>query len=139
MEGILLYVCLGLGLSLLFLPAIHRYLGESVMSSLESQVQTALVLGASPQKIFSQILFPQFLPFVLWAAGLSCFWAVGDFAFSSILSSGPSTMGLFVKAYLGGYYMEIATFGLWALLLVGGIFFLTFGVLSRVYSQKLEA
>ncbi len=115
-----------LGLSLLFLPALYRLKGESLLSRLRTQAQVANLMGAKAGMSFAKIIFPQCLKIFCFLSGVSAFWAVGDFAYSSIVAGEHSHLALLIQDLLGAYRLKLATALTWLLIFIGALCFLLF-------------
>ena len=125
-----------LGLSLLFFPLIYRFRGERALESLSEQVETARFLGAGWFFIFQQILWPQSRSLFFLCAGLSSFWACGDFAYSLIVAGGHWNLSLVVYDLFSSYRLDEAI-GLSWLLLVLSFSVLVFWLgVSFVFDKK---
>ncbi|MCB0363309.1 MAG: ABC transporter permease subunit, partial [Bdellovibrionales bacterium] len=125
-----------LGLSILMLPALYRMMGRSILFSLRQQLIVARIAGASWALIFTRIVVPQVWRDFCWLAGIGAFWASGDFALSTLLAEGNTTIALTAKAYMSSYHLEVATILNLILLLIGALCLLSFGGLSRVFGEK---
>ncbi len=121
------------GLVLIYFPSLYRWLGESVLSPLYGQWQVAYLLGASPGLIFRRVVLPQVAGGFRLISGLAAFWALGDFALSSLLAPREMTLAMLVYGLMGAYRLELATLLVWPLLLLGAPFLLwNYRVFSRV-------
>ncbi len=114
-------VCLkwSLGLSLLFLPALYRLMGESLLRRLKSQIQVSDLMGAGRLMSFIRIIFPQVSYGFLFLAGVSAFWACGDFAYSSIVAGSEVHLALLIKDLFSSYRLELSTALTWLLIFTG--------------------
>lgn len=112
-----------LGLALLFFPWIYRFRGERALDQLSSQVETARFMGAGCWFIFRKILLPQTRSVFFLCAGISSFWACGDFSYSLIVSSGQWNLSLLLYDFFSSYRLDEAVLLSWLLL------FLSFFVL----------
>lgn len=139
MGGENTFLKMSLGLTLITVPAIYRLGWGSLLEALEGQLATARLLGASWQQCFWEILFPQVIKKGGYLAGLSAFWASGDFALSSIVAGRDLTLGLLIQSLLGSYRLEIALVLVWLLVITGGISFIFFWKMGHVASQKYQA
>ena len=124
-----------LGLVILFLPALYRWVGESLLSSLRSQIQVAQTLGASLYDIFRHIIWPQGQQLFFIIGGVASFWASGDFAYTMITSQGETNLALMTQQLLGRYRIEQGLSMIWILLLVGSVCFLFFRILSLCFQK----
>ena len=113
-----------LGLTLLLFPWLYRFRGERAMEKMAFQVETAQFLGASWWLICKKILWPNNRSVFLLCAGISSFWACGDFAYSLIVSSGHWTLSLIVYDLFSSYRLEEAVLLSWLLLAVSFLVFL---------------
>ena len=115
-----------LGLSLLFLPALYRLGGESVLGRLKEQAQVAKLMGAGYGMIFKKIIHPQCQQAFWFLSGVASFWAVGDFAYSSIVAGEHTHLALLIQDLLASYRLELATLLTWLLLMTGALCFFIF-------------
>ena len=96
------------GLSLLIFPLVYRFRGESVLEKLTLQVETARLCGAGWGLVFQDIVWPQCRRTFFFCSGLAGFWAVGDFAYSLIVSNGEWNLALVVYDLLSSYRIDLA-------------------------------
>ena len=120
------YLSWVLGLMILFLPALYRWAGESFLSSLQNQLQTAQTLGADIKMIFKRIIYPQCIHKFFFLGGVAGFWAGGDFAYTMITAQGKTHLALLAQQLLGRYRTEQGLAVIWILLFVGSFSFLFF-------------
>ena len=125
-----------LGLSLLFLPALYRLMGERVVRRLGHQVQVADLMGASRIMVFYRIVLPQCAGVFLFLAGIAAFWACGDFAYSSITSGGWGNLALLIQDLFSSYRFDLASVLTWICILTGGICFSLFAGVGFVLHKK---
>ena len=116
------------GLSLLFLPALYRLRGEQVLARLKEQDQVAQLMGASPKMIFRKIIHPQCQKAFWFLSGVASFWAIGDFAYSSIVAGDQSHLALLIQELLASYRLELATLLIWLLICTGTFCFLILAI-----------
>ncbi len=128
-----------LGIVLITLPSLYRMNWGSLLEGLSRQIETARVLGASWWRLFLEILLPQVLLEASFLAGLSAFWASGDFALSSIVAGQDLTLGLVVQGLMGSYRLEMATVLIWVMLGCGLSTFFFFWGLGYVASRKYSS
>lgn len=114
------------GLMILFLPVLYRWAGDSFLSSVYSQIQTARTLGAGVRMIFKHIIYPQCIHKFFFLGGAAGFWAGGDFAYTMITSQGETHLALLAQQLLGRYKVEQGLAVIWILLFAGGLSFLFF-------------
>ena len=124
------------GLTLLTFPLIYRFRGEISLEKLTGQVETARLLGAGPGLIFREILWPQCRRVFCLCAGLAGFWAVGDFAYTLIVSSGKWNLALVVYDLFSSYRLNLALWGSWLLLLTGFCVLLFWTGIGYVLDRK---
>ena len=108
------------GLSLLFLGGLYRWKWSGEVFRLTQQRQLASLMGHGHWSIFSHIVWPQskFLAFHL--AGISSFWAAGDFALSlMIFKDSSGTLGLLLNSMISSYRFAGASWVLLLMLLSG--------------------
>ncbi len=120
------YLSWVLGLIILFLPALYRWVGESLLSSLSCQIQVAQTFGASIFDIFRKIIWPQCQQLFFMLGGIASFWASGDFAYTMITAQGETHLALIAQQLLGRYRVEQGLSMIWILLFVGSFCFLFF-------------
>lgn len=106
------------GLTLLSFPFIYRFRGELMLEKLTEQVETARLCGAGWGLVFRDILWPQCRGAFFLCSGLAGFWAVGDFAYSLIVSHGRWNLALVVYDLFSSYRLELAIMGSWVLLII---------------------
>ncbi len=137
--GVWSEIKMALALTLLALPSLYRWKLASQLSGLRSQIQVAQLLGASSISIFRRVVFPQVAAVVFWLTGAACFWAAGDFAVTTILGFGHTTLGTLAEGLVGSYRLELAA--VISLLMVGFgfLFFISWGALGRVVGHKLNS
>lgn len=136
-EVVLLVIAISFVFSIL--PTLYRLRGASLYKSLQGQVQTARVMGATRLQIGLEILLPQMGRDIFFLSGLAAFWACGDFALSSIITGRELTLGLVLKNILGGYRIELATVYAVVALSVGLLVFLICEVSGRVFDSKFNS
>ena len=140
-NGFSIYLKWTLGLSLLFLPALYRLKGESLLSRLRAEAQVANLMGASTWMSFAKIIYPQCLKTFFFLSGVSAFWAVGDFAYSSIVAGEQNHLALLIQDLLGSYRLKLATTLTWLLIVTGAFCFCLFTYLPSfldVGKKKLQ-
>ena len=125
-----------MGLSLLFLPALYRFMGEMVLRKLEKQIQVASLMGVSWINIFSHIVLPQCIKIFLFLSGIAAFWACGDFAYSDIVSSEHQHLAMLIQDLFSSYHFELATILIWLLLFIGFLCFALFAGVAVVFHKK---
>ena len=125
-----------MGLSLLFLPALYRFMGEMVIRRLERQIQVAYLMGVRWINIFSHIVFPQCIKTFLFLSGIAAFWACGDFAYSNIVSSEHQHLAMLIQDLFASYHFELATILIWLLLFLGFLCFALFAGVAVVLYKK---
>ena len=123
------------GLIILFLPALYRWAGESFLSGLEKQIQTAQTLGANMKMIFQKIIWPQSVhPFCL-LGGIAGFWACGDFAYTMITAQGETHLALLAQQLLGRYRTEQGLAVIWIMLFLGSSCFFILKYLPSLFDK----
>ena len=125
-----------MGLSLLFLPALYRFMGEVTIRRLEKQIQVANLMGVSWINIFSHIVLPQCIKIFLFLSGVAAFWACGDFAYSDIVSSEHQHLAMLIQDLFSFYHFELATILIWLLLFIGFLCFSLFAGVAVVFYKK---
>lgn len=135
-SGFWVYLKLILGITLIAFPSLYRWLGESTILALEEQVKVARTLGASPWQIFWFVQWPQVAKAYGIAAGVAAFWACGDFAYSSIVTTMDITLALLAKNLMSFYRLELATLVVWWTILTGFMCFFIMRRFANVFGQK---
>lgn len=134
--GLASLIKISLGLSLIAVPAFYRLYWESLIESLQPQIAIAETLGASDWKITNRILLPQALQMGMFLAGLSAFWAWGDFALSSVVAESSLTLAMIAQDLMSSYRLPAATVMVWVVLLGGGLTFFAFWGAGRVLGNR---
>lgn len=135
-EGPWMYLKIILALTLILLPFLYRLGWEQEWTRLQTQFESAHILGASHWMIYRKILLPQSAPMAGLLAGLAALWTSGDFAISGLLASDDFSLALVVDSLLSFYRLNAATTLSLLLILVGGFCFFFFWGVGRVLSQK---
>ena len=125
-----------LGLSLLFLPALYRLMGESLLRRLKNQIQLVDLMGAGKIMSFSKITWPQCASTFFFLSGIAAFWACGDFAYSSIVAGEQGHLALLIQDLFASYRFELATMLTWLLILSGAFCFSLFAGVAFVLHKK---
>jgi thiamine transport system permease protein len=125
-----------LGITLVQLPLFYRLYVDGAFESLGSQIQVARTLGSDWKLLFKKVTWPQMAKPIGFAAGLSAFWACGEFALSSLLTAQNLTLALTVRNLIFSYRLEAATLILWILLACGVTLWLLFWSLGHGLSSK---
>lgn len=133
-ESILLTA---MGLVLLFFPFVYRLSGDASLMQLNRDLQVARLMGASRGQVVGQILAPQMSQSICFCAGLAAFWAVGDFAFSSVVLSEPKTLALITYDLLRSYHLNMALVMVWLLCAVALLLWFLFLGSAYVYKKLL--
>ena len=105
--------------------------------SLSGQYEVAQVCGANTWLIFRKIVFPQIKSVLWYCAGLSAFWASGDFIYSMIILGGDKTLGLIVQRLMNSYRLDLAALLSLILLTLGFALFLVFEQFGKWNSKCL--
>ena len=108
-----------LGLSLLFLPALYRLMGESLLRRLKNQIQLVDLMGAGKIMSFTKVTWPQCASTFFFLSGIAAFWACGDFAYSSIVAGELGHLALLIQDLFASYRFELATALTWLLIFIG--------------------
>ena len=124
------------GLSLLFLPAVYRLMGESVLRRLKNQVKLVDLMGADKKTGFVKIIWPQCAGPFFFLSGVAAFWACGDFAYSSIVVGDQWNLALLIQDLFASYRFELATVLTWILILSGVFCFSLFAGVAFVLYKK---
>ena len=125
-----------IGLSLLFLPVLYRFMGEMIIRRLERQIQVASLMRVNWINIFLHIVLPQCIKTFLFLSGVAAFWACGDFAYSDIVSSEHQHLAMLIQDLFSSYHFELATILIWLLLLIGLLCFVLFAGVAFVFYKK---
>ena len=124
------------GLSLLLFPLIYRFRGERALEQLSSQVETARFLGAGWGLVFRKVLWPQSRNVFFLCAGVSSFWACGDFAYSLIVSGAYWNLPLLIYDIFSSYRLDEAVLLSWLLLGLSFFVFLFWMGVAFVFDKK---
>lgn len=124
------------GLCMILFPILYRLQWDSSLASLLGQIRVARTLGASWFMILNDITIPQLAKMATFLSALGAFWAIGDFALSSVVADGDYTLALAIKSLISHYGLDLAVFFSWALLFLGLMLFLFFRVIGHVLSRK---
>jgi thiamine transport system permease protein len=134
--GVHSLIKVSIGLTLIFAPAFYRLYWHGMLQSLRGQVESAQVLGASPWKTAFEILLPQSIETCMFLAGIAAFWAWGDFALSAIVGENTMTLAMLTHGLASSYRLALATLVAWMLIAGGGITFLLFWGVGRVFGAR---
>lgn len=127
------------GLSLIFFPPLYRWLADGAIASLKSQVNMARTLGASWGRIWGEVIIPQISKELGLIGALAALWASGDFALSAMVAYQDLTVAMLIDELMSSYRLELATWLMAPMLLVGfGCGLLFFGA-GHVTSRKLSS
>jgi len=124
------------GLSLLFLPAVYRLMGESVLRRLKNQVQLVDLMGADRRTGFIKVIWPQCAGSFFLLSGVAAFWACVDFAYSSLVAGDQLHLALLIQDLFASYRFELATALTWILVLSGVFCFSLFAGVAFVLYKK---
>ena len=125
-----------IGLSLLFLPALYRLMGESLLRRLKNQIQLVDLMGAGRILSFVKIVWPQCASSFFFLSGIAAFWACGDFAYSSIVAGEQGHLALLIQDLVASYRFELATVLTWFLIFSGIFCFSLFAGGALVLRKK---
>ncbi len=125
-----------LGLSFLFLPALYRLMGESLLRRLKNQIQLADLMGAGKVMSFFKITWPQCASTFFFLSGIAAFWACGDFAYSSIVGGELGHLAMLIQDLFASYRFELATVLTWILIFIGMFCFSLFAGVAFVLRKK---
>lgn len=132
------YLKIPLALALLFLPALWKMSWQGDLDGYREQWTQAWLLGASPTRIFMDVLRPQLWMRAAWLSGLAAVWACGDFALSRILAPRDLTIALVTETLMSGYRLGLATVLSLMILVCGLLCFLVLFGACRVLGRKSE-
>ena len=125
-----------LGLSLLFLPALYRLMGESLLRRLKNQIRLVDLMGAGRVMSFTKITWPQCASTFFFLSGIAAFWACGDFAYSSIVGGELGHLAMLIQDLFASYRFELATVLTWILIFIGVFSFSLFAGVAFVLHKK---
>ena len=125
-----------LGVGLLTFPFVYRFRGELLLQKLSQQIKWAQFLGANDFLIFREILWPQCRSTFFLCAGMSSFWAMGEFAYTSILSHGKWNIALVVQDLFSSYRLDLAVLASWLLLFLSFVTLLFWLGVDFVFDKK---
>ncbi|UXR64872.1 ABC transporter permease subunit [Bdellovibrio bacteriovorus] len=135
-EGLYPFLKIPLALTVLSLNSLFRMGWDSELHALQNQMTVAYSMGASPNQIFREVLFPQLSRRAGLLAGIASIWACGDFAVSRILAHHDLSIAMMTETLMSGYRLNQAIV-LSSLIVVAG--FICFVICvggSRVLSRK---
>jgi len=132
-----IYVKMATALGLTFLPALKRLGLLARLESLGPQAEAALLLGASPLKVFLRGLWPQALPQIALLSGLGGVWAMGDFGVSRVIAGQDMTLAMWTQSLVDQYRWDMALVLSWLILAASFVVFGFFWSLSYVSHKKL--
>ena len=124
------------GLALLFLPALYRLIGESLIRRLSNQIKLVDLMGAGRTMSFIKIVWPQCAGSLFFLSGIAAFWACGDFAYSSIVAGSQWHLALLIQDLFASYRFELATALIWILIFSGVFCFSLFAGVAFVLHKK---
>jgi len=133
-----IYAKIIIAISLVTLTVVYRLFVDDELINLMGQSQVAESMGSSRRQTFMWVIYPQMKKNISYAAGVAGFWAVGDFALSSLLAHNDFSLGLSLRTLLSSYRIETAGALAWLVLLCGLIVLLVFWSLGNVRSQKFK-
>ena len=110
-----------IGVTLVFFPWLYRGSVDGAWSGLQSQVDVALTLGATRSRLFHEVTWPQMRGAAAAAGALAAFWAAGEYALTSLLLGGDSTLVGVVDRLIGSYRMDLAVLAVALMVMVGSI------------------
>lgn len=122
------------GYFILFFFPLYRLKFYDSLQSLKKQIDVASIMGASPNLIFKDIIYPQILSTILFLSGVGAFWVIGDFALSHMVYGNDSTLALFIQSLAGQYRLEAASLLLLALFFCGAAVYTFFKSLKHVFN-----
>lgn len=125
-----------LGMAVLLFGVLYRWSWADNLQSLKYQIETARVFGASSFQIFRWLVAPQMLPMAGQLAGISCLWALGDFAFSRIVLTRTETLAMLLESLMTSYRLDQAMFLMLLVLAIGVIGFLLWKGVVHVLGRK---
>jgi thiamine transport system permease protein len=122
----------------LYFPTLFRLtLRDAYEESIEVQA-IAKTLGANPNEIFLSISWPVLLPKIILASQIIGFWALGEFAMSSIFSDNSYHLGLITRDFLDSYYLGLGMWMILLILILGLIIYFLMKGVERVVGHWLK-
>jgi ABC-type Fe3+ transport system permease subunit len=129
---------ISLGLTMIAVPSFYRLYWDSWLQALRGQVAVAKTLGASEALVLGRVLLPQLASPLMFLAGLSAFWAWGDFALSAVLGERALTVAMLAHGLMGSYRLPAATVVVCGILLGGTLTFTIFWGAGRVLGSRSQ-
>ncbi len=107
-TGLMTLTKLIFGLTLMHFPILYRLSWDNQIFAVSNQVETAEIIGASPQSIFSKIVVPQVLRNAYSLAGLAALWSFSDFTLASVVAERDLTLAQLFSHLTESYRWEAA-------------------------------
>ncbi len=129
---------LGISLAVIQFPFLLRMSWVESVQSIQDQVKLAQVFGATKSDIFWRITLPCLAPVAGSLAGLSVFWAVGDFALTKMIVQKHSTLGSLAMEMMSSYRLEGASWLFFIIFAIGMTFYVLLRGLGRVCYLQIK-
>jgi ABC-type Fe3+ transport system permease subunit len=118
-QGHSVLATMAIGLTLSFFPFAYRWSLASWLDETRSWRQTAQVLGLTPSRLFSVVMWPEF--WRRWAPvmGLCLIWVWADYSVTAIIADRDRTLSLLAHSQLQSYRLDLASALIFLSLLCG--------------------
>lgn len=126
-----------LGLTILFVPALYRWVAGGLLKSLESQILIARTLGVSQYNIFFKVILPQCSSSLFLLGSVASIWALGDFAFTGVTAGHKTNLSILAQQLIHQYRWEEGLAVIFILLFLGFIIFFIFYWISSILNLYL--
>ncbi len=136
--GLFSFLKISAVITLLSLCNLFRLGWLSEMNNLDSQIEVATTMGASPRQIFREITFPQIFERAGILSGIASVWACGDFAVSRILANQDLSLGMMTETLMSSYRLSQASILSLLIIIVGLMCYLFCVGGSRVLGRKFK-
>jgi thiamine transport system permease protein len=136
--GVFSFLKIPVVITLLSLCNLVRLGWLNEMNTLDSQIEVATTMGASPRQIFREITFPQIAERAGILSGIASVWACGDFAVSRILANKDVSLGMMTETLMSSYRLNQACVMSLLIIIVGLMCYLFCIGGSRVLRRKFK-
>lgn len=127
-----------LGMGIMFFTGLYRMILDSPLQSLKKQSETARVLGATPLQIMLKIILPQMRSSLVVLTSMGSLWAIGDFAFSKVVSSEDYHLSMLIKSLSNQYRLDAAQVLSLSLYGIAILIFIIWWGIGHVASRKFN-
>jgi hypothetical protein len=127
-------IALPLFLMLSYFLSLYRWLGFSEAIAFSKQSSLMRVFEIHWFSKVRKIILPTSGSVIFKIAGISGFWACGDFALSDQMLGNQMTLGRLAYQILGGYQIELALWIFVMIFLVGSLVYVFFERIGRVFN-----